>query len=568
MRYLQNLNSKHLHLICFIGFFIACTNSPAEKKTEIVETPEKMDEAITRNIETFISRADGETGRLYDSVKLKSFFSVKEYYQTNRYKNCWSSVENFIPVADSLLLFIEQAKLYGLFPQHYHFKELLEINHLFAIDTAAVAARINAVLWTKADILLTDAFLTIAKHLHKGRLHTDSIYKNFDSTLGVSFYHQYLNKAIQSGTVAKVLSQLEPKYKGYYELKRAIKPFLDSADFTKKYTYLFYPYKDSIAFVKKLIIRLREEAYIDSSISKIDSSLLATIIAKVQKERKLIVDGRFGNQLVSSLNASDFEKFKRIAINLDRYKLMPDSLPIRYIWVNLPSFYLQVIDTDTVVLESKIVVGKSKTPTPLLTSMISDMVTYPQWTIPNSIIIKEILPALKKNPGYLAKKGYNLFTWDGEYIDPYMVNWSKYSKGIPYKIVQGSGDANALGIMKFNFPNKYSVYLHDTNQRYLFKNENRSLSHGCVRVKEWEQLVWYISALDSVTALKNNKKALPSDSIRNWLARKEKHVIPVKTRLPVYFRYFTVAGKNGKLVFHSDIYNEDRLVGDLYFSNK
>lgn len=568
MRYPQHLNAQQLLFVIIIVLFASCNNSTVEKQTEIIETPEKMDDAVARNIQSFLSQADDKTGRLYDSVWLKSFASVREFYQANNYKNTWSASENYIPVADSFFYFIEQAKLYGLFPENYHFNQLSEINREFAADTAAVAARRNAVLWTKADILLTDAFVTIAKHLHKGRLHTDSIYKNFDSTLGYSYYHQFLKQAIGTGTVAGVLAKLEPKHRAYKELKRAIKPFLDSADFSTQYTYLVYPYKDSIAFVKSLIKRLKEDGSLDSSVKKLDSSALKSVIIKIQKERKLVVDGKFGAQLVSSLNNSDAEKFRRIAINLDRYKLMPDSMPKRYIWVNLPSFYLQVIENDTIALESRVVVGKPKTRTPLLTSQLSDMVTYPQWTIPNSIIVKEILPALKRNPGYLARKGYNLVKWNGDDVNPYEVDWAKYSKGIPYKVVQGSGDANALGVMKFNFPNKYSVYLHDTNQRYLFKNENRSLSHGCVRVQEWEKLVWYIYGLDSVASEKANTSYLPSDSIRTWLGHKERHVIPVKTKIPVYFRYFTAAGKNGKLILYSDIYGEDRVAREAYFSNK
>ncbi|MBX9781934.1 MAG: L,D-transpeptidase family protein [Chitinophagaceae bacterium] len=568
MRYLQHPNSQQLLFVIIFLFLAACNNSTEEKQTEIIETPEKMDDAIVRNIQSFISQADDNTGRLYDSVRLKSFASVKEFYQTNNYKNTWSASENYIPVADSLFRFIEQAKLYGLFPEDYHFNHLSAINRAFAADTAAVDARRNAVLWTKADILLTDAFVTIAKHLHKGRLHPDSIYKNFDSTLGYSYYHQFLKQAIETGSVTRVLAKLEPKHRAYRELKRAIKPFLDSADFSTQYTWLVYPYKDSSAFVKSLIKRLKEDGTLDSSVTRLDSPSLKSVIIKVQKERRLTVDGKFGAQLVNSLNNSDAEKFRRIAINLDRYKLMPDSMPKRYIWVNLPSFYMQVMEEDTVALESRVVVGKPKTRTPLLTSQLSDMVTYPQWTIPNSIIVKEILPALKKNPGYLAHKGFNLVTWDGDEVNPYAVDWAKYSKGIPYKVVQGSGDANALGVMKFNFPNKYSVYLHDTNQRYLFKNENRSLSHGCVRVQEWEKLVWYIYGLDSIAAEKVNAKYLPSDSIRTWLSHKERHVIPVKTKIPVYFRYFTAAGKNGKLILYSDIYGEDRIAREAYFSNK
>lgn len=243
-------------------------------------------------------------------------------------------------------------------------------------------------------------------------------------------------------------------------------------------------------------------------------------------------------------------------------------MPPKYIWVNLPGYYLKVLDNDTVRLESKVIVGTPKTRTPLLSSEINNMVTYPQWTIPNSIIVKEILPALKKNPGYLAKKGYMLVTWEGEPVDPYIVEWSKYNKGIPYKVVQGSGDANALGILKFNFPNSYSVYLHDTNQRYLFKKESRALSHGCVRVQEWKKLAWYISELDSVNAETQATAYTSADSIEAWLTRKEKHVIPVKTKLPVYFRYFTAEGRNGRLVFFNDIYGEDRIARTAFFPQK
>ena len=158
-------------------------------------------------------------------------------------------------------------------------------------------------------------------------------------------------------------------------------------------------------------------------------------------------------------------------------------------------------------------------------------------------------------------------TWEGEEVDPYAIDWTKYKKGIPFRIVQGSGDDNALGILKFNFPNKYSVYLHDTNQRYLFKNDKRALSHGCVRVQEWEKLTYYISALDSVN-YESDPKRVGSDSIKVWLERKEKHIVRVKTRLPVYFRYFTAAGKNGKLFFFDDIYHEDKMAREAYFSTK
>jgi murein L,D-transpeptidase YcbB/YkuD len=194
------------------------------------------------------------------------------------------------------------------------------------------------------------------------------------------------------------------------------------------------------------------------------------------------------------------------------------------------------------------------------------MITYPQWTIPQSIITKEILPATKKDPGYIGKKGFSLVDSKGEEVDPYFVDWSLYKKIIPFKVVQGGGDDNALGILKFNFNNKYAVYLHDTNQRYLFSRSTRALSHGCVRVQEWQKLAYYILNNDSLNAKNNNYVHI--DSVRKWLVQKEKHVIIVRNKLPLFIRYFTCGTKDNKVVFYDDIYSEDKRLRDRYFHDK
>jgi murein L,D-transpeptidase YcbB/YkuD len=240
-------------------------------------------------------------------------------------------------------------------------------------------------------------------------------------------------------------------------------------------------------------------------------------------------------------------------------------LPDQYIWVNIPGYSLQVREKDSVVLTSKVAVGKSVTRTPVLTSAISDMITYPQWTIPTSIIKEEILPGLKKDPGYTTKRNYSILDRDGNVVDPYFVDWTQFRKEIPYRVIQGSGDDNALGVLKFNFPNKFSVYLHDTNQRYLFGRKNRSLSHGCVRVESWRSLAHYILRSDSIASV----YATPVDSLETWLTQKQRRVISVRKRIPLFIRYFTVEGPtSGDLVFHDDIYSEDKLLRDKFFRYK
>ena len=559
--------SKFLVAITALFLFYSCTEGKTGETKDIVEEPAKMNVRVTDNISDMLSSLEGEE-KFDDSTVLHLYAAINNYYEKNNYEAIWCNNEQLLATSDSLLSFIENARLYGLFPNDYHYNVLTTIVNRFAADTAAVGDRRDAALWSKADILFTDAFFTISKHLNIGRLKPDSMFMRPDSVLTDDFYFAQIDQLKKGKHLYEIFQALEPTHAGYIELKRAVKSFLDSADFDQKFTYVSYPYSDSIVFVQSLTKRLQEEGLLSLQLKEsVDSTQLKTALIKLQQDRKLTVDGKFGVQVVRHLNNTDAEKFIRIAINLDRYKALPQQMPEHYVWVNLPSYQLQLWDMDTMRFESRVVVGKPNTRTPLLTSRISDLVVYPQWTIPNSIIMKEIVPALRKNPGYLAKKGYALMTWDGEEVDPYTIDWTKYKTGIPYRIVQGSGDDNALGIMKFNFPNKYAVYLHDTNQRYLFKNEKRSLSHGCVRVQEWDKLTYYIAGLDS-TNYKNDPTRMVSDSIRVWLRRKEKHVLKVKTKLPVYFRYFTAADKNGKLIFFEDIYNEDKTAREAYFSKK
>jgi murein L,D-transpeptidase YcbB/YkuD len=132
-------------------------------------------------------------------------------------------------------------------------------------------------------------------------------------------------------------------------------------------------------------------------------------------------------------------------------------------------------------------------------------------------------------------------------------------------VVQGSGDDNALGVLKFNFPNKYAVYLHDTNQRHLFSKTARSLSHGCVRVKEWQPLAWFILQEQNQDSLLTKPLR---DSLNTWLERKEKHSISLKKRLPLFIRYHTCEGQEKGIVFFDDIYEEDRRLLQQYFAGK
>jgi murein L,D-transpeptidase YcbB/YkuD len=545
--------------------FNACNTGNAVKQEDIVEEPEKMDSRKASNISDIVQYAVDNEGVVDEKIKIANAQLVQAYYKKQDYKPTWSVQEKWLPVSDSLFYFIKEARTYGLFPSDYNYDQLKNVWDRLEADSLALK---DAALWSRADVMFTDAFFSIATHLHIGRLERDSITLNADSILGESFYYKQLAEAITQNNVRRVFDSLEPTIPAYRELRAALHNFLDTANLEQQYTWVSYPFKDSLNFIHSLVKRLQEYGAIPDTIVNVDSSYLRKTIYKIQKARGLTVDGKYGVQFIGMLNNTDPEKFKRIAINLDRYKKLPLTMPETYVMVNLPAYTLKLWNKDTVVFESKVVVGKPLTRTPVLTSAISNMITYPQWTIPNSIIVKEILPALQKDPGYLAKKGYMLMDNKNELVDPYKVDWSKYKKGIPYKVVQGSGDDNALGVLKFNFNNKYAVYLHDTNQRYYFSRPARALSHGCVRVQEWQKLSHFILERDSLATEPPQTFKYGIDSVNAWLARKEKHTVLVKNKLPLFLRYFTCEVKNGNIVFYDDIYGEDRLLRERYFANK
>ncbi len=565
------MNPRKFTLQLFISIlFVFCVSSCGSNNSEVVTDPEDMDQQTSKRIMSVLETAAQSNGKVDDSLSLKMTSTVKDFYTRNEYSTVWSHMEKWDPLTDTIIRFIRASEYYGLFPNQYHLNTILSVKQTLDGDSVK---RMDPMLWTRADLAFTDAFMLLVKDLKKGRIGTDSTFlKKTKQTPEKDLYFTSLKNLFEQQKFSSLVASLEPSLKGYVELKAALPRFLDSMD-RRVYTYVTYPFKpndakDSSFFIKLLQKRLKESNCLEPAVKSTDSLQLAVGIKKYQQQKGIKADGKISAPLIKNMNGTDLERFKRIAITLDRYKQMPAEMPEKYIWVNLPSYFMQVYDNDSLVIESKIICGKPQTRTPLLYSVISDMVTYPTWTVPNSIIKKQYLPKLKENPYYLSNIGLKLMDADGEIVDPGTINWSKYTKGIPYKVVQGSGDDNALGVLKFNFSNPYSVYLHDTNERYLFKNASRALSHGCVRVQEWDDLAYYIARNDSMNLKDGDDLKYNSDSIRTWLENKEKKRIAVKNGIPLFIAYFSCEVKNGKLRFYDDVYGDDKVMREKYFSAK
>jgi murein L,D-transpeptidase YcbB/YkuD len=241
---------------------------------------------------------------------------------------------------------------------------------------------------------------------------------------------------------------------------------------------------------------------------------------------------------------------------------MPDDFGSRYILVNIPSYKMQVFEENKPVLESKVVVGRQERQTPTFTANMAYLVLSPKWYVPRSIAVKDKLPQLKRNPYALARQGIRIYNSAGQQINPGAVNWSAVSaRNFNYHLRQDAGPRNALGGIKFMFPNPYSIYLHDTPSRELFSRNQRTYSSGCIRISNPVELAEYLLKHDP----KWNK-----DTIKTASTSGKQRVVQLPEEVPVYLLYWTAwVDSEGLLHFRDDIYKRDKpLVRALYQEDK
>ena len=448
--------SAVVFFLCFT--LVACNGKKVTNEGYVIEKIAEEDEKIQDEISSIIKEA-GSNNYKIDSTVLNYYPVVKNYYEHTEYVPIWSSKKKWNVAAIGLVNYVRNASLQGLYSSDYNFNKIQQLKKILDADSLKNSTQ---TMWANADVLMTDAYIGLLKDLKQGRLQSDSFSWKYDTSKYNKYFGAHLEKLKQfPNNIDSLLEIVQPKHEGYRLLKKGIKKFVDSMD-TRTYTYVTYPYKDSLAFIKSLKKRLAEAGV--EIPTNFDSLALNDALKNYQRNAGLTIDGKVGAGVVKKLNINDKQRFNIIAITLDKYKQLPEKMPEKYIWVNLPAYYLKVFENDTMAFESRVIVGKPNTQTPLITSAISDIVLYPTWTVPTSIIAKDMLPGLKRNPSYLARRGLYLLNGKGKKIDPYNINWDRYTKGIPYRIQQGSGNSNALGVLKFNFDNPDAVYLHDRSE--------------------------------------------------------------------------------------------------------
>ena len=280
---------------------------------------------------------------------------------------------------------------------------------------------------------------------------------------------------------------------------------------------------------------------------------LEVAVKWMQYRHGLAQDGAVGRNSLAALNVPVEARIEQMILNLERRRWMPDDLGQRYIFVNLADFTLKLVDEPETILDTRVVVGKPYHMTPVFSHEMTYVVVNPYWHVPPSIARKELLPKIKQDVGYLAQNNFALLSdWSSgaSVIDPTTVDWSQVTRrSFPYKLRQGSGDGNALGRIKFMFPNRFNVYLHDTPSKSLFQRAERSFSHGCIRVENPQLLAEVVLAQTQGWRL---------DKIQSAIESGKRQIVSLSRRLPVHVSYLTSwVNKDGSVHFRKDIYQRD-----------
>ena len=283
---------------------------------------------------------------------------------------------------------------------------------------------------------------------------------------------------------------------------------------------------------------------------------LQKAVKHFQKRNGLAVDGEVGPGTLAALNKTVDERITTILLNLDRIKWLKKRNAKRHIIINIPDFMLYFEEDGKLRQSIRTVVGTPKNPTPIFSNEVKTIVLNPYWNIPKSIIQKEMIPKLLRNSNAMAKKGIEIRRgWgkDAKLVNASSVNWSeyRYSNHVPFRFAQVPGPRNALGKVKFLFPNKYAVYMHDTPAKSLFKRTKRAFSHGCIRLQKPREL------LKTFASFNPNVDFEKSQAI---LKGKDKTYYSLKEKVPVDVIYLTAwVDYDGKLQFRNDIYNYDKM---------
>lgn len=400
------------------------------------------------------------------------------------------------------------------------------------------------------EIKFTDAAIHFVHDVLAGNRQEPLEYNGLNYTATCYDIPALLNSYLSAGRFPFLLNETESKETEYQLVKNKMNSyqrimstagFKDAAVITSKLKSLN----------QSLIPRLYQLGFILSDTTTLDEPSLKAAIKKVQELFGIASNGMLNSTTLKALNISLARRVAELKYTLNTLRWLSCIKQGNHtVLVNIPSATLFLYERKKIVLESRVIVGKRSTATPTLCSKITEVILYPYWNVPYKIATQELLPAIKRNPGYVAAKNFQVLDMNGRVTNPSSINWQALGPGnFPYVLRQSTGCDNSLGLIKLNFYNPFSVYLHDTPGKSLFTKNNRYFSHGCMRLQKAMELGHYI--------VKGNAIAIDTLEAKGCLRNQSPITVPATEIIPVFVLYHTAwFDAAARLVFYEDVYDK------------
>jgi L,D-transpeptidase YcbB len=505
--------------------------------------PKEIPPAVGQIIQATVGTKTVPAALRDQKERVRAWEEMRSFYEKRQFQPAWFTAKGPRPQAEELVRSIDPLANEGLDPRRYQKDKLAailkEIKEDHSFDDPQTQQRL-----ARADMSLTYTFLTLAAHVASGRLQPETLNVDwYTKPRRVDLDVRLADSLTEKGTIHQTLDSYAPPGKDYARLRTALARYRGIAAQGGWPSVGPIPgtelkLKAQGEPVRRLRARLAAEGYLPAATvgaagSDVFDPALAATVQRFQHLHGLEPNGKVDAPTLAELDIPAAARVQQIQANLERWRWLPNDFGQRYVKVNIPEFKMQLIDGGKTALEMRVVVGKAqRNRTPVFSDKMEFLELNPYWNIPNEIVKEEIEPGLARDPGYLRRKNMEVVTEGGQ-----------------QRFRQRPGPDNALGQVKFMFPNQFDIYLHDTPAGHLFAKAERDFSHGCIRLEKPLDLADYL--------LKDDPKWTP-EAIRAAIATGEQKTVSIPRPLPVHILYFTAwVEEDGTVEFRPDVYGAD-----------
>ena len=483
---------------------------------------------------------------------------LQEIYTARSFRPAWIDSQGPLAPVEALLNAIRQAEQEGLKPEEYH------LSAMTALVSAWRTSREHNLPFPIAkqidlELLLTDALVAYGFHLLNGRVDPERLYPEWFSYQKDVYLLDVIETAMNTGNVEAAFRRLTPQEPLYLRLKQALAVYANIAGTggwpelpQSRHLKIKADHQSYLLLLKQRLLLTGDLPPAESSGRNEDENMKKAL-RRFQKRHGIKADGTIGPATLKAMNVPVEKRIRQITLNMERLRWLPEDVGNRYILVHIADFELIVFEDGYIVMDMPIVVGKQNQRTSVFSGKMTYLELNPYWNIPKAIAEKEILPQVQKDPAYLTKKKIRVLEYrrhQEKEVDPATIDWSKIRPDkLRYSFRQDYGPGNALGRIKFMFPNKFDIYLHDTPERHLFKRTRRTFSHGCIRIAK---------PIDLAEYLLKNENGWDRKKILAEIGKGKRQILKLSRPIDVHILYLTAwTDPQGDVQFRNDVYEGD-----------